>query len=149
MSRSTRLLQLLRPYTPLFIVNLAATVFASVLDGVTFVLLIPFLRTLFGQAALPTAGGSAVERLLAAVVGPLLQAAAPNTALRNVVLVLVATLVVKNVLAYSAALTSVAIQENVVRDLRGSLFGHLQALPLAFFQRTRGGALLPRATNAT
>src|ERR1051326_4321273 len=79
MSRSTRLLQLLRPYTPLFIVNLAATVFASVLDGVTFVLLIPFLRTLFGQAALPTAGGSAVERLLAAVVGPLLQAGAPNT----------------------------------------------------------------------
>src|SRR5437660_5322791 len=95
MGRSTRLLLLLRPYTPLFVVNLGTTVVASVLDGVTFVLLIPFLRTLFGQEALPTAGGSTVERLLAAVVGPLLVAGAPHTALRNVVLVLLATLVVR------------------------------------------------------
>src|SRR6059058_4053382 len=149
MSRSTRLLQLLRPYTPLFIVNLAATVVASVLDGVTFVLLIPFLRTLFGQQALPTTGGSVVERMLATAVGPLLHGGAPDAALRNVVLVLLATLVVKNALAYSAALTSVAIQENVVRDLRVRLFGHLQALPLVFFQRTRGGQLLALVINDT
>ena len=149
MSRSTRLLQLLRPYTPLFIVNLATTFVASVLDGVTFVLLIPFLRTLFGQQALPTTGGSVVERMLATAVGPLLQGGAPDAALRNVVLVLLATLVVKNALAYSAALTSVAIQENVVRDLRVRLFGHLQALPLVFFQRTRGGQLLARVINDT
>lgn len=149
MGRSTRLLLLLRPYTPLFVVNLVTTFFASVLDGVTFVLLIPFLRTLFGQEALPTTGGSAVERLLAAAVGPLLAAGAPHTALRNVVLVLLATLLVKNVLAYSAALTSVAIQENVVRDLRVQLFEHLQQLSLAFFQRTRGGQLLARVINDT
>src|SRR5256884_8012545 len=138
-----------RPYTPLCVVNLATTVFASVLDGVTFVLLIPFLRTLFGQEALPTTGGSAVERLLATVVGPLLAASAPDAALRNVVLVLLATLVVKNALVYSAALASVAIQEHVVRDLRVHLFEHLQVLPLAFFQRTRGGQLLARVINDT
>src|SRR5256885_17190824 len=104
MSRSTRLLQLLRPYTPLFIVNLATTVVASVLDGVTFVLLIPFLRTLFGQEALPASGGSAVERLLAAVVGPLLGAGAPHAALRHVGFGLLGTLVLKNLLTSSAAL---------------------------------------------
>src|SRR5438477_508816 len=149
MSRSTRLLQLLRPYTPLFIVNLATTFVASVLDGVTFVLLIPFLRTLFGQEALPATGGSTVERLLAAVVGPLLGAGEPHAALGNVVLVLLATLLLKNVLAYGAALTSVAIQENVVRDLRVRLFEHLQTLSLGFFQRTRGGQLLARVINDT
>src|SRR5437762_329196 len=149
MSRSTRLLLLLRPYTPLFVVNLVTTVFASVLDGVTFVLLIPFLRTLFGQEALPTTGGSAVERLLATVVGPVLAASAPDAALRNVVLVLLATLVVKNALVYSATLANTAIQEHVVRDLRVHLFEHLQALPLAFFQRTRGGQLLARVINDT
>src|SRR5213595_761616 len=149
MSRSTRLLLLLRPYTPLFIVNLVATVVASVLDGVTFVLLIPFLRTLFGQEALPASGGSAVERLLAAVVGPVLGAGAPHTALGSVVLVLLGTLVLKNVLAYVAALTSVSIQENVVRDLRVRLFEHLQTLSLGFFQRTRGGQLLARVISDT
>ncbi|PYO98323.1 MAG: antibiotic ABC transporter ATP-binding protein [Gemmatimonadetes bacterium] len=149
MGRSGRLFLLLRPYALLFVGNLVATFVASVLDGATFVLLIPFLRALFGHEALPAVGGSAVERLLAVVVGPLLAAASPGVALRNVVRVLVGTLVLKNVLAYLAALSSVVIQENVVRDLRVRLFGHLQTLPLDFFQRTRGGQLLSRVINDT
>jgi subfamily B ATP-binding cassette protein MsbA len=149
MSRSTRLLELLRPYTLLFVVNLVTTLLASVMDGVTFVLVIPFLRTVRGEQALPSAGGSLVERVLASVAGPLLAVASPQLALRNVVLVLLAALVLKNVLAYSAALASVAIQEHVVRDLRVRLFGHLQTLPLGFFQHTRGGQLLARVINDT
>jgi len=90
-----------------------------------------------------------VERLLAVVVGPLFAAGSPGAALRNVVLVLVAAMVIKNVLAYLASVSSVAIQENVVRDLRVRLFGHLQTLPLDFFQRTRGGQLLSRVINDT
>ena len=149
MGRSGRLFLLLRPYAFLFVANLVATFVASVMDGATFVLLIPFLRTVFGHDPLPVAGGSAVERVLAVVVGPLLAAGSPDAALRNVVLVLVGAMVVKNVLAYLAALWSVAIQENVVRDLRVRLFGHLQTLPLDFFQRTRGGQLLSRVINDT
>src|SRR6266567_4342588 len=147
MGRSGRLFLLLRPYALLFVANLVATFVASVMDGATFVLLIPFLRTLFGHDPLNVAGGSAVERVLAAVVGPLFAAGSPGAALRNVVLVLVGAMVVKNVLAYLAAVSSVAIQENVVRDLRVRLFGHLQTLPLDFFQRTRGGQLLSRVIN--
>jgi subfamily B ATP-binding cassette protein MsbA len=149
MTRSGRLLQLLRPYSVLFVANFVATVVASLLNGATFVLLIPFLRTLFGQAPLPETGGSAVERVLAAVAGPLLSAASTESALRNVVIVLVITLVLKNVLTYTAAVSSVAIQEGVVRDLRVQLFEHLQRLPLGFFQRTRGGQLLARVISDT
>src|SRR5207247_1428326 len=149
MGRSGRLFLLLRPYALLFVANLVATFVASVMDGATFVLLIPFLRTLFGHDPLNVAGGSAVERLLAVVVGPLFAAGSPGAALRNVVLVLVAAMVIKNVLAYLASVSSVAIQENVVRDLRVRLFAHLQTLPLDFFQRTRGGQLLSRVINDT
>src|SRR6059058_1891416 len=149
MGRSGRLFLLLRPYALLFVANLVATFVASVMDGATFVLLIPFLRTLFGHDPLNVAGGSAVERLLAVVVGPWFAAGSPGAALRNVVLVLVTAMVIKNVLAYLASVSSVAIQENVVRDLRVRLFGHLQTLPLDFFQRTRGGQLLSRVINDT
>src|SRR2546425_831756 len=149
MGRSGRLFLLLRPYALLFVANLVATFVASVMDGATFVLLIPFLRTLFGHDPLNVAGGSAVERLLAVAVGPLFTAGSPGAALRNVVLVLVAAMVIKNVLAYLASVSSVAIQENVVRDLRVRLFGHLQTLPLDFFQRTRGGQLVSRVINDT
>src|SRR2546425_8916261 len=78
MGRSGRLFLLLRPYAFLFVANLVATFVASVMDGATFVLLIPFLRTLFGHDPLPVAGGSAVERLLAGVVGPPPPARAPR-----------------------------------------------------------------------
>src|SRR5204862_247453 len=149
MGRSGRLFLLLRPYALLFVANLVATFVASVMDGATFVLLIPFLRTLFGHDPLNVAGGSAVERLLAVVVGPLFADGSPGAALRNVVLVLVAAMVIKNVLAYLASVSSVAIQGNVVRDLRVRLFGHLQTLPLDFFQRTRAGQLLSRVINDT
>ncbi|HXF96872.1 MAG TPA: ABC transporter ATP-binding protein [Gemmatimonadales bacterium] len=144
-----RLLALLRPYTPLFLLTVAATLVASVMDGFTFVLLIPFLRTLFGEAALPAQGGSAVEAVLARVAGPFLQAGAPEVALRNVVIVLLGALVLKNAAAYAASLGSVAIQEGVVRDLRVRLVRHLQTLPLGFFQKIKGGQLVARIISDT
>src|SRR5437016_7557454 len=149
MGRSGRLLLLLRPYTLLFVGNLVATFVASVMDGATFVLLIPFLRALFGQQALPAVGGSTIETLVAKLAGPLLATGAPQTALRTVVLVLLGALVVKNAAGYAAAMSSVAIEEGVVRDLRVRLFRHLQRLPLGFFQRTRGGQLLARIISDT
>jgi ATP-binding cassette, subfamily B, bacterial MsbA len=149
MSRGARLLRLARPYTLLFITNTLTTLGASVLDGATFVLLIPFLRTLFGQTAIPATGSASIERLLRVVAGPFLAAGTPQAALRQVVLVLVVALVLKNVLSYVASLTSVAIQEGVVRDLRMQLFAHLQTLPITFFQRTRGGQVLARVISDT
>src|SRR2546422_11286894 len=85
MGRSGRLFLLLRPYALLFVANLVATFVASVMDGATFVLLIPFLRTLFGHDPLPVAGGSAVERLLAGVVGPPFAGGSAGAALGHVV----------------------------------------------------------------
>ncbi|MEX2155420.1 MAG: ABC transporter ATP-binding protein [Gemmatimonadales bacterium] len=144
-----RLLSLLRPYTPLFAATIVATVLASVLDGFTFVLLIPFLRTLFGNAALPVEGGSQVESILNKIAGPFLHAGAPQIALRNVVIVLLVALLLKNLMGYLASLGSVAIQEGVVRDLRVRLFRHLQTLPLGYFQRTRAGQLVARIISDT
>jgi subfamily B ATP-binding cassette protein MsbA len=149
MRRSARLLSLLKPYTWLFVATIAATVISSVLDGFTFVLLIPFLRTLFGDAALPAQGGSQVEAVLNRIAGPFLQAGAPEVALRNVVIVLLAALLLKNVSGYLASIGSVSIQEGVVRDLRVRLFRHLQTLPLGYFQRTRAGQIVARIISDT
>jgi subfamily B ATP-binding cassette protein MsbA len=153
MGHNARLLSLLRPYTPLFVATIAATVVSSVLDGFTFVLLIPFLRSLFGNAGLPEGGGgggaSAVEAVLDRIAGPFIHAGTPDVALRNVVIVLLVALLLKNVTGYLSALGSVSIQEGVVRDLRIGLFRHLQTLPLGYFQRTRGGQIVARIINDT
>ena len=142
--RGARLLHLLRPYLPLFAATIGATIVASVLDGFTFVLMIPFLRTLFHQPAIAADGGSAVQSLLRKISGPFLATSEPEVALRNVVVVLLAALILKNVLEYLSAYWSVVIQEGVVRDLRVRLFRHLQTLPLGFFQRTKSGQTVAR-----
>jgi len=144
-----RLLSLLRPYSLRFGATIAATIISSVLDGFTFVLLIPFLRTLFGNAALPAQGGSQVETVLNRIAGPFLKAGTPELALRNVVIVLLVALLLKNLTSYLASLGSVAIQEGVVRDLRIGLFRHLQTLPLGYFQRTRAGQTIARVISDT
>src|SRR2546422_1061824 len=149
MVRGARLVALLRPYTPLFAATVAATVVSSVLDGFTFVLLIPFLRSLFGEAALPAQGGSHVEAVLDRIAGPFLHAGAAETALRNVVIVLLVALVLKNVTAFASSYWSTVIQESVVRDLRARLFRHLQTLPLGYFQRTKAGQTVSRLINDT
>src|SRR5256712_13730464 len=146
-----RVLLLLRPYPLLFVTNIVGTVVASVVDGATFVLLIPVLRALCGQQALPATGTAGVGGVRAKIAGPFLAAGggAPELALRNVVLVLLGALVLKNVAQYAAAVSSVAVEEGVVRDLRVRLFRHLQTLPLGFFQRTKGGQLLARVVSDT
>src|SRR2546422_3475401 len=96
MSRGARLLLLLRPYTLLFTTNILATLVASVMDGATFVLLIPFLRALFGQQALPTTGASGVEDVLAKIAGPFLAAGAPARSEEHVVVLLRAALVLQD-----------------------------------------------------
>src|SRR5260370_36801626 len=147
--RSRRLLGLLRPYSLQFGSTIVATVISSVLDGFTFVLLIPFLRTLFGNAALPTEGGTQVEAVLNKIAGPFLQAGTPEMALRNCVMVLRVAVLLKNPAAYLSSIGSVAIQEGVVRDLRIRLFRHLQTLPLGYFQRTRAGQTIARVISDT
>ena len=149
MTAERRVLGLLRPYATPFLATIGATLLASVFDGFTFVLLIPFLRSLFGESALSGRPGSPVEAVLDRLVGPFLRAGEPDVALRNVVVILLVALVLKNLLTYGAALGSVAIQEGVVRDLRVRLVRHLQALPLGFFHRAKAGQLVSRIINDT
>ncbi len=143
MSTTTRrLLQYLKPYRPLLGVGALATLVAAVADGYTFALLIPFLRTLFGETALPETG-TAVERALDWTVGPFLDGS-PSAAVRSVVVVILFVVIIKNVAAYLAAYLSVRVQEGVVRDLRVHLYRHIQEQGLEFFKRMRGGQLVSR-----
>ena len=145
MSRSRQLAGFLRPYLPLFAAALVAAVVSSVMEGFTFVLIIPFLRAVFGESTLlPTVGQNAVEKVLEVTVGGLVSHGTPQAALRNVTFLILGSVTIKNVALYGSRLGSVMVQERVVRDLRKRLYAHLQGMRLDFFQRTKGGQLLTR-----
>ena len=143
-----RLLPFLRPYTGSVLLTVGASFAAAVLDGFSFTLLIPFLRTLFENA--PLAGsGSSIERMLATVAGPLVDPANPMASLRRLVTLILASVALKNVFAWLAGQTGARLQEHVTRDLRNVLYAHLARLPLGWYVRTKAGQVLARVLTDT
>ena len=141
------LLRFLKPYRWLFSLSLIAGVIGSALDGLSFVLLIPFLRKLFGNAAVFGTVGTAksgTDKFLAWAFGSFLQHATAERAFVFVVALILTSVVLKNIAFYGSRLGGMAVQEYVVRDLRKALYAHLQGMRLDYFQRTRGGQLLTR-----
>jgi subfamily B ATP-binding cassette protein MsbA len=132
-----------RRYRLLFAASLVGAVVSSTLDGFSFALLIPFLRTLFGgpgTAAAPTPVEKFLNWLLLSVFGP----ADPATTLIHVGMLILVTIILKNIAMYVGNYVGVIIQEGVARDLRSDLYAQMQRLGLSFFQHIRGGQLLSR-----
>src|SRR5207244_8061532 len=51
------------------------------------------------------------------------------------------------VLSFAQRWYSARIGEGLIYDMRTSVFGHVQRMPLAFFTRTQTGALVSRLNN--
>jgi len=123
-------------------------VLAALFDTFSLVLLVPFLRSLFGMGpALPGGGRNPAEGVLDAVVGDMLRGATGPGALRDICLVVLAAFLLKNAFLYGARVVGALVEERVERDLRDELYAHLQRLPLSYFGRTRGGQLIARVLN--
>ena len=142
MRTEARLVRLLWPFKGLYLLGAFTAVLASVLDGVTLVILIPLLTHLFGTAGAIHTGSTQLEHWLNNLTAPLLVGTTPGQAVGRMVLLLAAGLLLKNAASYAASQISVRVQEGIVRDLRAKLFAHLLTVDLDFFQRTRAGQLI-------
>jgi subfamily B ATP-binding cassette protein MsbA len=136
------LLATLRPYSGLFFFALAASTLAALFDGVTVVLLIPFLKLLFGTAAGLSEGATRLEGFVSGILEPVLAGKSATAAAATLMAILMAALIGKSAFTYVHAQANVRIQESVVRDLRRQLFDRLLIVDLGFFQQTRVGQLL-------
>jgi subfamily B ATP-binding cassette protein MsbA len=125
-----------------------ASVTAAALDGFAFALLIPFLNALFGTDPLPVDGGW-VTSFLRRVIGDLVDPANPMDSLRNVIVILMVTVALKNFFVWFAGQLGVQLQEYVTRDLRDAVYRHLQRLPIGWFTRNKTGQILSRVLSDT
>jgi subfamily B ATP-binding cassette protein MsbA len=144
MSRFKRLLSHVRRYSGLLLVTFLAAVLASILDGFSYTLLIPLLRVVFDTATdVAAVAPSSVEWVHDTLIGSVLQGDRA-AAVRNVVIIILGAVAMKNIAAYAAASLGVHIRESVARDMRMKLYAHVQRLDLGFFQRMKGGQLMTR-----
>jgi ATP-binding cassette, subfamily B, bacterial MsbA len=139
-----RLLTFLRPHAWRMSGTIACNIGAALLDVFSFTLLIPFLDALFGTQTVGT-----VTALQQRVVGTFLRSGDAMSSLRNIIVVILVAVTLKNVLVWLSGQLGAALQEYVTRDLRTTLYAHLQRLPLAYFTRTKAGQILARVLTDT
>lgn len=137
-----RLLGFLRPHGWRLGAAIGSNIVASVLDAFAFTLLIPFLNALFQQPELIPRNLGQLAELQQRLVGAALDPARPMESLRAVIFVMLGLVLLKNVFVWLGGQFGAGLQEYVTRDLRDAVFGHLQRLPIGYFQRTRTGQVM-------
>jgi subfamily B ATP-binding cassette protein MsbA len=144
MSTYRRLLPFLRPHRSRLLLNIGANVVAAALDAVSFTLLIPFLKMLNGDAVAIPPGMGIVTRVQESLIGGLLDPVDPTGSLFRVIVIIVALVALKNVFVWVAGQAGASLQERITRDLRDTVFRHMQRLPLSWFSRNRTGQVMAR-----
>jgi len=129
-------------------ITIACNLVAALLDGFAIALLIPFLNILFHQPSTAMKSGW-IAKLLNATVGSQIVPGDEMGSLRNVILVVLAAVLLKNVLVWIAGQFGATLQEYVTRDLRNSVYRHLAHLPLGYFTQMKAGQILSRVINDT
>ena len=143
-----RLWTFVRPHQLKLAAVVVLNAVAAVADVFSFTLLIPFLNALFGKVnVLPATG--LIRDLLSSTIGALLVPDAPMASLRNVIMVILVAVTVKNVLVWLSGQIGVQLQEYVVRDLRDRLYAHLLRLPMGWFTRNKVGQVISRILTDT
>jgi subfamily B ATP-binding cassette protein MsbA len=129
-------------------ITIVANLIAALLDGFAIALLIPFLNILFHQPATAMPKGF-VGNLLHTIVGGRIIPGDEMRSLRNVIILVMVSVVLKNLLVWIAGQYGAALQEYVTRDLRNSVYRHLAHLPLGYFTQMKAGQILSRVINDT
>ena len=144
-----RLQQFLRPYYGRVVGTLLLSALANALSAFSYALFVPFLNTLFNQEPFDAGAGSRMTKMLEAIGTWVLDGRESMDALRVVILVILATMLLKNVFAWLAGQMGAGLQERVTRDLRNTVYTHLERLPLRFFTSHKTGQLLARVFQDT
>jgi ATP-binding cassette, subfamily B, bacterial MsbA len=144
-----RILSYLRPHAGVLLAAVGATALFALMDAAVYVLLIPFVETLFvSGGAQPVASGTGMERLLEATVYRWVDPTGdPLSAIGRIIVLILAAFAVKNVFHFARVYLLARVEQGLNRDLRNQVYGHMVALDLAFFGRVRSGQIVSRLTT--
>lgn len=143
-----RLWRFVAPHKTKLFTVIALNATAAIADVFSFTLLIPFFNALFDLEQL-IPGNGRVSQILSATIGFLLDPNDKFGSLRNVMLLVIGAVTLKNTLVWLSGQVGVKLQEFVVRDLRDAVYAHLLRLPLPWFTRNKVGQIITRVLNDT
>ena len=144
----TRLLSYLRPHLVVLTAAGAATFAFAALDASAYVLLIPFVDTLFRSGPTGGSGPDLMTRLLDATVYRFVDVQGdPLQAVQGVIVLILVVFLLKNVFDFTRTYLVAWVEQTVTRDLRNEVYDHVLRLDLSFFGRTKVGQITSRLTH--
>jgi ATP-binding cassette, subfamily B, bacterial MsbA len=146
-----RLLRYLGPYRLLLAAALLSSLMFATLDTFSFVMISPFIGTLFRGGAIDFFGaGPQIGWLLDNTIGRFIPAGAdPLQVLTTLSIAVFIVFMLKNVFDYLQHYLVAMLEQSVTRDLRNQVYEHVLQLDLRFYGRTRVGQILNRLTSDT
>ena len=144
----SRLWGFVHPHRAKLVGVVVLNLLAAVFDVFSFTLLIPFLNALFEQPQL-IPGNKVVSAILNTTIGFLLDPADQMGSLRNVIILVLVAVTLKNLLVWLSGQIGAQLQEYVVRDLRDALYAHLLRLPMSWFTANKVGQVISRMLTDT
>ena len=150
MSLYKRILTYLAPHATLIFVAAVATAIFAVLDATVYVLLIPFIETLFvSGGAAPTSVDSGMARLLDATVYRWVDVGGdPLSAIGSIIVLILLVFAAKNLFHFLRVYLLARAEQGFNRDVRNSVYSRLVDLDLGFFGRVRTGQIVSRLTES-
>ncbi|MCG9879072.1 MAG: ABC transporter ATP-binding protein/permease [Bacteroidia bacterium] len=141
------------PYKGLAALNVIFNIFSILFSLFSIALIFPFLGLLFGKTALVTVKPSfefkaeTLSQLLNYHLSEIIRTDGAESALIFICGLLISTIFLKNLFRYLALFFMVSLRNNVVSDLRESLYKHILVLPLSYFSEEKKGDLISRMSS--
>jgi subfamily B ATP-binding cassette protein MsbA len=142
-----------KPYKGLAALNVLFNIFSIIFSLFSIALIFPFLGLLFGKTALVltkpelSLNASSLNNYFSYYLSELIRTEGPESALIFICGLLVSTIFLKNLFRYLALFFMVSLRNNVVSDLRESLYKHILVLPLSYFSEEKKGDLISRMSS--
>ena len=144
-----RIVPFLTPYGVFLVLASVSAFLFAVLDAWVYVLLIPFVETLFSSSGeVGFASTTGMDWLLEATVYQWVDPAGdPLVAISRIITLIILVFFLKNIFQFSRTYFVARVEQAVSRDLRNQIYGHLIGLDLSFFSRIRLGQVISRLTT--
>ena len=147
-----------KPYKSLGILSIILNILYALFTTLSYIILMPTLNILFGETPKvylkPIYKGFSeslnkdyLSDLLNYFVTYTNENYGQETTLLYVVIAVVAVFLLKNLFGYLGQLAMVFLKNNVLKDLRTTIYNKIITLPLAFFSNQNKGDIIARSTN--
>jgi subfamily B ATP-binding cassette protein MsbA len=156
-----RLLGYLRPWWKrVMILFICTTIFAT-LSGISLTLIPPFLNIVFstepapveereegdhGSLLIPDGIESRIDTVRRQGMD-LIYSGTPTERLARFCVIFFLLSIIKNVFGYFGTYLTIYLEQQILKAMRDELYGKIQMLPMAFFDRQKTGHLISRITN--